>query len=432
MRDDIIKVEHCLGQLEAAAERLALPQTGLIQCLALPGRPVDLPEGPSLSAVWLDEPLGASPGRMTRREWLLLRLKAPQIVHADGLDAPWDAASLRSQIPRSLSNGLHFVGNTAPGSGLAMNSAMLRDGLSALATGATWRKPVLLHAQNAHRIAPEQDSLLLPPETLRIGHLLWEYNVVPDAHLPGLARLDEIWAPSRFVEQLYTPVAPCPVHWVGKGISLPKPQGQRSVLCPTFCVVLDSRSGLARKNPVAALRAFRAAFPPPIQAKLIIKMTPEPEHGFLDPEAQRAEIFAAAARDPRIEIVEDMLPLPKLLGVIKSATALVSPHRGEGFGYVPAFALSIGVPAIVSDTGGVQDFCTAQTAWPVPGTQAAIVQETLPHPVPEGTWFEICEDMLAQTMVEVVERPAKAAEKARRGAALMAHVYSPQAYAKRL
>ncbi|MEO1550947.1 MAG: hypothetical protein AAFR93_11030 [Pseudomonadota bacterium] len=432
LADDLERIETFFDALCQRARDLSLSPPRLALAWAEAGRDADVPGLAPLQGAWLDQPLGGMDQQIPRRLWLRLRLNPPQLRAPGPCPTPWADPALIAQTPKPLPVGLTLRGSCAPGSGLALNRTMLRQGLSAAKGPKGWRKPVVIQAQNAHRIARDLETLWLRPDSLVIGHCLWEYDHLPDSHLPGLARLDELWAPSRAVEALFRTHAPCPVHWVGKALHLPRPHGVAPILCPTFLMILDSRSGLARKNPLAGVRAFRAAFPPPARARLIVKLTPDGAEPARDPEDQRKQILAWARRDPRIEIVEEMVSLPRLLGLISSATAILSPHRGEGFGYIPAFALALGVPAIVSAAGGVLDFCTPATAWPVTGAHRPIPNGAQSDPMPNATWFEVDETALAATMAQVASAPEQARARATKGKALMAQVYSPKAYAARL
>jgi len=266
-----------------------------------------------------------------------------------------------------------------------------------------------------------------------IGFLLWELDRLPREHQLALEMLDEVWVPSMFLRRLYKRCTDRPVVFMRKGIALPAPGDYPAAPdgVGRFVLCFDQRASVARKNPLAAVRAFARAFDGRHDAELIVKTTPVAPGHWGDPEGQMAEIRRLAAADPRIRVVEARLPLPELLGLIGSADCLISPHRAEGFGYLPAFALSLGVPVVATDHSGTQDFCTPLTAYPVPAE---------PVPVPEGhailrtpgaSWAEVDAAALAATLAHVAANPDEARARARAGQLVMQTDYSMAAQANR-
>ncbi|MEO0388922.1 MAG: glycosyltransferase, partial [Pseudomonadota bacterium] len=242
-----------------------------------------------------------------------------------------------------------------------------------------------------------------------------------------------VWVPSVFLERVYGRALPGRVRLMRKALPhlapapTPRPPGGRL----RFLVAFDARSSVARKNPLAAVRAFRAAFSSDRDVELVIKTTPLPAGHWGDPEGQMAAIRTAAGHDPRIRLIEALLPFPELLGLIDSATALISPHRAEGFGYLPAFALALGKPVVVTDWSGPRDFCTEDTAFPVPFRLRPVTRAETIWPTPGARWADIDADALAATLRAVADDPAAAAARAARGQALMADLYGVEAQAER-
>jgi len=224
---------------------------------------------------------------------------------------------------------------------------------------------------------------------------------------------------------------------IGKGFSLPKLQASNmaryGITAGHYVVLMcfDSHSSVERKNPLAAVRAFLAAFPNMATARLIIKTTPiDPLH-WGDPNGQMRQIRAIARRDPRVIVDERMLPFNDLLALIKRADCVVSPHRAEGFGYIPAYALWYARPVIVTDYSGTQEICSHDTAYPVPYKLVRTgIAETI-TPLKNAQWAEISVEALANTMREVRGNPLETQIKALRGQKLLHTRFTPQMQAKR-
>ena len=109
-------------------------------------------------------------------------------------------------------------------------------------------------------------------------------------------------------------------------------------------------SAFSRKNPLAAIAAFRKAFDDAPNRVLAIKL--------IDNGAQwaRRELDAAIAGATNIRLVEGMLPEADMAGLMAAADIVISLHRSEGFGLVPAQAMALGKPVIATAWSGNLDF----------------------------------------------------------------------------
>lgn len=331
--------------------------------------------------------------------------------------------------------GVPFAVRDVDGSEPALHSQ------SAAGSRREWKRNVVLHHVNADRIplhimSPE---LARRNDTCHIGFLLWELDRIPQAHTLGLSMLDEIWAPSRFVADLYAAQTSKPVHLVKKGLIDLK--GLRKLSTSnsgdpgrfTAMICFDFHSSVERKNPLAAVRAFQIAFPRHSHGdcRLIVKTTPASRGHWGDPADQLGQIRKLAARDNRIEIVEGFVSQPELWRMMNSATCILSTHRAEGFGYIPAYALALAKPLVTTDYGGPRDFCTHRTSFPVAAT---LVDVPGGHALysPEGAkWADVSPEAVAVGLRRVYDDPAMAAARARCGQERLAGDYSMAAYAAR-
>lgn len=334
-------------------------------------------------------------------------------------------------------NIVHIRGITDGQSGLARNTMMSANAFAlagiptSIADAPTTRRlnrPLTLHHINADQI-PHQ--MRKPDTSLHIGFLLWELETLPRSHLQAGKILDEVWVPSRYVQEIYNQIYDCTVVNVGKGISLPELQAsdmaEYGINAGHHVILMcfDSHSSVERKNPLAAVHAFLAAFPSAPNVRLIIKSTPvDPSH-WGDPNRQMHRVRAIARRDPRVIVDERMLPFNALLSLIKRADCIISPHRAEGFGYIPAYAMWYARPVIVTDYSGTQEICTHDTAYPVPYKLVnAGIGETI-TPLKNAQWAEINVEALANAMHEVRDNPLKAQIKALQGQKISPHQIHP-------
>ncbi len=293
------------------------------------------------------------------------------------------------------------------------------------------KRPVALYHLNADRIPETIFDARQGQDCFHVGFLHWELDRIPEAHRLALDMLDEIWVPSVYLQRLYQPVFRGKVVLMRKGLPNLVPGGAEPASRTRFMVAFDADSSVARKNPLAAVSAFGEAFPGRDDVELLVKSTPFAPNHWGDPEGQMDLIRAAAERDSRITLIEERMPFADLLGLIASSTAFISPHRAEGFGYFPAFAMALGRPVIATDYSGTRDFCTDDTAFPVAYTLRRVPRGHAIHPTPGARWAEINQAALARAMQEVVDDPIAAAMKARRGQQRLALDYAMEALASR-
>lgn len=325
-----------------------------------------------------------------------------------------------------------LTGPEQDGTGIGQNAQMSRAALKGIAVN----RPVALHHVNADAL-PVQILRHGTGAHFNIGFMLWEAEQVPFNHYLAAECLNALWAPSRFVADIYARAFQREVATVGKAITLPRVTAlprARFGLADHHHLVLtafDAHSSVVRKNPLAALRGFQAAFDGDADARLIIKSTPLPAHHWGDPEGQMAAIQNAAAADPRIIINTEYLPFDALLGLIASADVLLSTHRAEGFGYLPAYALALGRAVIATDYSGTRDFITPQTGFPVAWRARDIRPGDTIYPLQAAQWAEIDGDALAATLAAHRADPAIGHKRAAEGQKLMQSYYSPEALAQR-
>lgn len=416
---------------------------------------------------------------LSRMELILATALEQQITAREMAEAPWCAAEIRTwfaDIICSIAPSMR-VFSTAPTkiltaapsveiagivdgeSGLAKNTLMSARAFQSLGLTANIRhssdlanpralaphppvkglaRSVILHHVNADQI-PQQvaaRALAIGNNSLHIGYLLWELNHIPESHRMAGELLDDIWAPTRFVQQIYQNAYGREVINIGKEISLPNVQaadlraygiGHEQV----FLVCFDANSSVERKNPLAAVRAFQAAFPSDNSVRLIVKTTPTGRNNWGDPHQQMRAIRRFARKDSRVILIEENLPFAALISLIKRADCILSTHRAEGFGYIPAYGLKFAKPVIVTDHSGTQDFCNDATAFPVAcDLVTPQLGETI-APVKGAVWADIDVSELANSMREVFENPDEAHRRGRAGQRLMQSYYSPEAHAAR-
>lgn len=198
-----------------------------------------------------------------------------------------------------------------------------------------------------------------------IGAWAWELPVAPSAWFAGAAYAHEIWAPSRFTAAALESILPGRVRVVTPPVAIAPPVpaalDRAAFALPSDAVVVltsfDLASSFARKNPLAAIAAFRGAFADDPRYVLLLKIG-NPGHF----PADFAAIRAAVAGAKNIHLETRSLPRADNHALMACADIVLSLHRAEGFGLVLAEAMLLGKPVIATGWSGNLDFMDAATA----------------------------------------------------------------------
>jgi glycosyltransferase involved in cell wall biosynthesis len=176
----------------------------------------------------------------------------------------------------------------------------------------------------------------------------------------SFAPLDEIWAPTRFIQQAIAETTGLPVVWMPFAVEPGEAGGltRADLGLPehgfVFLYFFDFRSYAQRKNPWAALHAFSRAFPPggsePVH--LVVKVNGTGAR----PDDYRAFLDSPLARDPRVSIVDRVLDDRGIKSLVACCDCFVSLHRSEGFGRGLAEAMYYAKPVIATAYSGNLDF----------------------------------------------------------------------------
>jgi glycosyltransferase involved in cell wall biosynthesis len=191
-----------------------------------------------------------------------------------------------------------------------------------------------------------------------IGYWAWELAKCPDDWVPVTGMMDEIWAPSRFIQEAFAAKTSIPVEYMPLCVTLPAvPEyGRQYFGLPDrsfiFLYTFDFLSYFDRKNPFAAIRAFKAAFPRQNGSVALVLKVMNGDTG----SAQWRQMTELIDGDPRIIILNKTLDRHEVVGLIDLCDCFVSLHRSEGFGRGPAEAMYLGKPVIVTNYSGNTDF----------------------------------------------------------------------------
>jgi glycosyltransferase involved in cell wall biosynthesis len=274
-----------------------------------------------------------------------------------------------------------------------------------------------------------------------IGQFYWEISDICAIHEPTLRVMDEIWVASEFLESVYRRRVSIPVVNMGAVVS-PSPAERAYTRADfalpesdyLFLVNFDANSIVERKNPLAAVAAFQAAFPEGNEPAGLIVKTRNLAH--LRSNADRKHWSATAKRiekDRRIRVIDATFPEDEMTGLYQVIDCYLSLHRSEGFGYGPAEALYWGKPVIVTAYSGVCDFCTESTARLVDYELIPVKPGDYPYLDDDRSffWAEPNIGTASRHMRALYQDPAPGVDLGKQGRRLMREKYSERALGQR-
>ncbi len=192
-----------------------------------------------------------------------------------------------------------------------------------------------------------------------IGYWAWELETAPSPWHRGAALVHEAWVPSRFTASAVEKFMPGRVRVVPHPLAIAEPRpsarDRRSFGLPADAVIVlvsfNLASSFVRKNPLAAIEAFRVAFGARSDRLLLIKV------GNPGLEASDFAILErAVAGSPNIRLFTELLSGPDNHALTREADIILSLHRSEGFGLVPAEAMLLGKPVVATGWSGNLEF----------------------------------------------------------------------------
>jgi glycosyltransferase involved in cell wall biosynthesis len=199
-----------------------------------------------------------------------------------------------------------------------------------------------------------------------IGYWAWELPSLPSTWSTGIGFAHEIWVPSRFVRDAVSKLSKLPVHVVPHALAASHASSlQRSDFGLPERVLLilnifNFGSNISRKNPLAAVAAFKKAFGDSERHVLVLKVV---DRGIAP--AERRRLNDAIAGASNIRIIDRVMSRQEVADLIATAEIVISMHRSEGFGLVLAEAMRLGKPVIATAWSGNTDFMTEHNSAPV-------------------------------------------------------------------
>ena len=329
-----------------------------------------------------------------------------------------------TQPPPACRIGAAVVGELSRASGLGESARLHLAALDALHVP-HWRTdqatpppgvPLILHTNAA---IPALEMLRLGRHLVQdrriVGVWPWELQSVPASWRAGFDYVHEVWAPSHFSAAAVRAAAP--PHWDPARIRVvPHPVAcQPSVLAPLdrsalglppdappcaiiTLAVVNLASAFTRKNPLGAIEAHRRAFGSRPDRILLLRIG-NPGHA----PADFAQIQNAAL--PNVILDTTTRPREDARAAMAAADIVLSLHRSEGFGLVPAEAMLLGKPVILTAWSGTEDFATDASTVRIPYRLVPAIDPRGVFAAPGAEWAEPDLDAAAAALVHLAESP---------------------------
>jgi GT2 family glycosyltransferase/glycosyltransferase involved in cell wall biosynthesis len=254
----------------------------------------------------------------------------------------------------------------------------------------------------------------------------WELASFRPDWFSAFGAVDEVWTNSSFQMSAIRAVSPVPVVKIHLPIILSSQKqtisradlniGENSFV---FLMPFDVGSTIARKNPMAGVVAFKAAFGDRDDVVLIVKYQASQHDKEFGVPLSRLTVGV-----PNIRVIAQTYTTEEMASLRMLSDALLSPHRSEGFGLNIGEFMALGKSIIATNYSGNTDFFDDSTGYPVKYTLTEISRDTGPYPA-GYVWAEPLHDSLVENMRAVVERRDEAIAKNARARLRIADKFSP-------
>ncbi|GAN63367.1 glycosyltransferase family 4 protein [Acetobacter indonesiensis] len=382
------------------------------------------------------------------RLWRLLPVERRRraLAHVTSVLAP------KASWPAPACDGRVVVaGELSRQSGLGEGARLLLRGLQTHGISAEGVEAGLLASrpsgQEAAFLADRQAALLLhvnspqvPAALLRlgrpavkgrriVGYWVWELPKLPPEWQAGVAGVHEIWTPSHFSARALDGLKPGCVRVVPYPLADAQPQPsaltRASFGWPDDAVVVltsfSLASSFARKNPLAAIAAFRQAFGDRPDRILVMKVSSAQHY---EEDLRRLQAAAGGAANIRFETRN--FPMADVHAMTRNADIVLSLHRSEGLGLVPAEAMLLERPVIATDWSATAEFLTEACGVPVPYTLVPATDDRGVYQVAGAMWADADVSFAAQALRKLADDSALRAALGQKARQAALRAFSPQ------
>ena len=199
----------------------------------------------------------------------------------------------------------------------------------------------------------------------RIGIWYWELTKFPVEWRDAFELVDEIWAPTRFIQENLERISPVPVLYMPPGLRREEAKREYNRAYfglpeNTFLFLnfFDAYSYTSRKNPIAAVKSFQMSFKPDdMSVGMVLKV-----NNAKNDDESLIPIRKLIGDYRNIYIISKIMTRDEMNALINVSDAAISLHRSEGLGLLCEESMYYGKPVIATNWSGNTDFMTAENA----------------------------------------------------------------------
>ena len=217
----------------------------------------------------------------------------------------------------------------------------------------------ILDMQGLWRFLSEHQDAI-DQSRLNVALVLWELPVLPRHWKAALECFDVLLAPSQFIQNIFNAaLSYVPTIYTEHPLFLPEGilGSRKRFSLPEdkliFVTSFDPYSDSERKNPFAAVEAFKDVAKDEARAHLVIKVndaTGAGQHPVI------ADLNAYCLGHSAIQILTEKFSYMDILNLYASSDAFVSLHRAEGVGLGLMECMALGKPVIATAWSGNMSF----------------------------------------------------------------------------
>ncbi|MCS7000905.1 MAG: glycosyltransferase [Candidatus Kapabacteria bacterium] len=245
----------------------------------------------------------------------------------------------------------------------------------------------------------------------------WEMSLLPTDFVDIFNRADEVWTPSTFCRRVFVEsgVDPNKVQVIPNGVdpAIFTPAGEVPAL-PTkkrfkFLYVGGTTY---RKGFDILLEAYVRAFTAADDVCLVVKDCGTRSYY----QGQTAEELIAKVRSmpnaPEILYTDVDLSEEQMAQLYRACDVFVAPYRGEGFCMPALEAMACGLPVVVTEGGGTDDFVDEVVGWLLPAERRSLGSQVDGRSFPgEVFLLEPDSDVLVETLQYCYHHPNECRDK---------------------
>lgn len=225
---------------------------------------------------------------------------------------------------------------------------------------------------NIIHLTPENWPRFIQPSKYNIGYTVWETSRLPASWVPIINSVNEVWVPSQFNVQVFR----------DSGVTIPikciphafDPELPNQPFNKETFTHLDNVykfysifQWTERKNPHGLLRAYLTEFDADDDVTLFLKTYhmgwSEKQQSLIKTHVRELKQELGLSNYPPIQFIGNLLSHNDMQTIHQVGDCCVMPHRGEGFGLVPAEAMLHGKPTISTNWSGNLEYMNHQNSY---------------------------------------------------------------------